>query len=377
MDIDNTINKVKKFSKSRASFKNFRRTKGIFYNFEDGDNILRLVGEFVECRQHFIAPNPKHGDRGLCIIEAFKGTDSLPKVINCLDWDSEKEEPTEKKTCPICMLNKIVRKALKEGSQSLSAEDKKFLENLRHSTNVNTTLKWNVIDRKSPHIIEIQDDDTEKQVLGYKVANIGLEAFGDIEGIYSQIDPTDPAGIDEGVDINIRKGYNGIRPCYSAQIVMQGTRAKETPLTDEEKEMVKHDLHRLIGKHTDSKKIIDSLHEDLRQLLENSENSSLEESEVLEEPEETEETEKPKEEIKTNEKLNKFVSKPLNETFGFDDNEKDEKTNSEGEEEKESQWQCFGTCEDETHPECSQCDSLQDCLEEKKKRSGKKRQKTM
>ena len=43
---------------------------------------------------------------------------------------------------------------------------------------------------------------------------------------------------------------------------------KQTPLTEEERALVPHDLKKLCGKQTDQQKVLESLHLDLRQLLE-------------------------------------------------------------------------------------------------------------
>jgi len=34
------------------------RVKGIFHQWKDGANHIRLAGDFVEVRTHFIAPSP-------------------------------------------------------------------------------------------------------------------------------------------------------------------------------------------------------------------------------------------------------------------------------------------------------------------------------
>lgn len=380
--MSSTLDKVKKFRQSRPQQGGFTKTRGIFYNFDDNDNIVRLVGEFLECKQHFIAPAPKRNERGLCIAEAFKGEDALPKMINCLDWDPEKEEPMPKSTCPICALNAIIKKTIKDAGSDIDPGDKEFLENLKRNTNVNTSLKWNVLDRSDPYIVEISEEGNEEKVLGYKVANIGMEAWGDIDGIYRQIEPTDPAGIDEGVDINIRKGHNGARTCYSAQIVMQGTHAKETPLTDEEKELELHDLKRIVGKHPDRQKLIDALHEDLREILEGSDDfegegddaSDYEEtSAVLDDDLEEEDSDASSASLDDDD-----------DSFGFDseedDSEEDEEDSDDSEEDEEDSeedsddattWQCFGTCDDKNHPECAQCGSVDECVKENESKQEK------
>jgi len=365
---DSVLDKVKKFRESRPKGQNFKKQRDIFFKFEDGDNIIRLVGEFLEVKTHFISPNHQRGDRGLCISEAFKGEGRLPKMINCPNWDIENEKAKEEKTCPICKLWRVAKNALKEAGQEIEPQDKQFLENLVSDASVTTALKWNVIDRRSPNVTEVDDAGVEKQVLGYKVANIGMEAWNDVDGIFKQL-KVDISDAKEGVDINIIKGHNGARVCYSAVAVTQGMSVKQTPLTDEEKKMTLHDLRRIAGRMVEPQKIVDGLHDDLREILESaegettpsSEEAPASESAVTSEPESQEES-TPEEE---KEKPEKKRMPPLSEGFGddfSDDKEKDK---------EKPTWDCFGTVDDPSHDECAKCDSLADCIIEAKKRASK------
>jgi len=256
-----TLDKVRRLKERRPQAGGNGRIRGIFHGWKDGDNTIRLAGSFLEVRTHFIAPAPKRQDRGLCRADAFQGDNNIPQVVNCLDWDIEKEEPRSVKRCPICKLYEIARSVLKDNP---TPEEKKFFDALRQSAVARTNLKWNIIDRDDPYVV-LTDNGTEKRVLGFKVATVGMEAWKDIEGIFEQcnIDISDPV---KGIDIKVTKGSNGTRVVYSAQAVLAGERLKITPFSAEEAAMPLHDLKVLCGKQIDPQRIVDSLHEDLMEL---------------------------------------------------------------------------------------------------------------
>lgn len=260
-----TLEKVRRLKARRPQNNGGSRMRGIFHQWHDGDNTLRLAGQFVEVRTHFIAPAPKRQDRGLCRPDAFKGDDSLPQVVNCPDWDTAKEEAKPVKTCPLCKLASIAKAVLKDSNNT--AEEKKFFDALRQAASAKANLKWNIIDRDDPNILLVDEQGNEKKVLGFKIANIGMEAWNDIEGIFEQckIDISDPV---KGVDIKVIKGHNGKRVVYSAQAILEGTSLKVTPFTEEEAALQLHNLKELCGKSTDAHRIVDALHEDLRELYE-------------------------------------------------------------------------------------------------------------
>ena len=105
------LDKVKKLNNSLPVAGNNKNTFAgdIWHNFKDGDNNLRLVGEFIQIRQHYIAASKQKKSRGLCIPEAFLGDGKLGVNINCSDWDIDTETEKKDKSCVICRLNKIAK----------------------------------------------------------------------------------------------------------------------------------------------------------------------------------------------------------------------------------------------------------------------------
>jgi hypothetical protein len=258
------LDKLSKVQAARPQGGAFARVKGIFHQWKVGNNRLRLAGEFTEVRTHFIAPShsPKRKDRGLCLSVAFQGDDKLPQVINCLNWDIAMERPKKEKICPVCKLNAVARAILAEKP---NPEEKAFFEGLRQATRATSTLKWNVLDRDDP-FVEVDNNGKAEKVLGFKIASIGPEAATDILGIFKQVgyDIQDP---DKGIDIEVTRDDGGQRTTYSARAVIEGTSLKVTPFTKEERALVLNDLKVRCGKQVEASKILDSLHEDLRQIL--------------------------------------------------------------------------------------------------------------
>lgn len=263
---NSTLDKIRKLRASRPKGGGGSRLRGIFHQWKDGDNIVRLVGQFFETKTHFIAPAPKRGERGLCQASAFQGNDKMPQVINCLNWDTKTEEERHG-NCPICRLGDLAHQVLQD---ECTDDEKKMFEKLRRDCNARTQLKWNILDRDDPYVLSV-DNGSEQQVLGYKIASVGMEAWEDIEGIFDQMgfDISDP---EEGLDICVNKGHNGTRTQYSAKAVIDKTKkppvAKVTPLTAEESALTLHDLKTICGKYVDEQRILDALHEDYRELLE-------------------------------------------------------------------------------------------------------------
>ena len=246
----------------------FTNLRDIFFDWQEGDNIVRFIGDFLEVKTHFIAPAPKRGDRGLCNGEAFKGdyNEKLQMVINCPDWDIEKEESKGTHDCPICKLNRIAGAILADNPND---EEKETFKALASATRARTSLKWNVIDRNNPYITK-KEGDHEEKIFGFKIATVGMEAFNDIEGIVDQTG-MDISDDDEGLDIIVTKTKKA-RWEYSAKAAMDMSvkppTCKMTPLTEEEHAAERHRLLERCGRQSDMQKVTDALHPDYLEYLE-------------------------------------------------------------------------------------------------------------
>ena len=375
-----TLDKIRKFNESRPRPGSRSSTKGLFLSFEDGDNILRLVGEFIEVKTHYIAPNKRRGDRGLCMDEVFKGDDRMPPVINCADWDMDSESPKKEKTCAICKLHKVAQKALNEDGGRMSKEEKEFFDNLVRSTNPRTLLKWNVIDRRDPYVIE-QTDSGERKILGFKIASIGMEAWNDISSIFTQLD-LDISDRERGVDVNVVKGNNGVRVTYSANAVLDGLSVKQTPLSDDESELELHDLKRICGRLTSPEKVMEALHADLRDTIDKTDESEVETDDESEaETDDEDSMSKPEASEKTSTVAAVEEDEEEGEEEDEEEDEEEKPKSSKGSDDDKvdpSGWECFGDYEP-GHPECLDCEVRERCakkagvtLDEKKSKKGKK-----
>lgn len=341
----NSYEKMKTMNENRAkrfSGKSFSRYDNIFYTFEDGDNIIRLVGVFKKVKTHFIAP-AKGNKQGTCISDVFVNK-KLAKVVNCPDWDNEKErdvEPSERK-CPICKMHWAARKELKERALEINIERKKYLESIQTRTRPSISFKWNIIDRRDPYIYKTEDC-VKTKMKGFKIVNLSMEAWKDLENIFNQLS-IDIADEEKGIDIDVVKGHNGIRTTYKVQAVMEGMKVKETPLTEEELEMEKHDLKRITSKKTDADILTDNLVKDLKEYY-----LSLNE---------------PKKDYNMFEDdANNTDNSSDAEPEASDDSD-DEPENTTSEENYGGDIQCFGQA-DENHPECKQCNYLEKCVEKR------------
>ena len=268
MSVLDKIARMKSRTSERISFASHR---DIFHSFAEGDNIIRLVGEFLEVHTHFIAPVAKRNDRGLCQARFFQGDNRLPQTVNCINWNLDLEElkSFKDRRCPFCKLNEIARKASRELRDSTDAEDKKereYFDALGKASYSRTGLKWHLIDRNSPWILKVVDGKEEK-VKGLKIGTIGTELWKDINGIFDQcgFDITDD---EDGIDICVTK-TSGQKTSYAGKAVLFGKplSVKVTPLTDEERAYDRYDLQAICGKQTDLQMMLDALHEDLKEVL--------------------------------------------------------------------------------------------------------------
>ena len=76
MSTESMMEKIRRFKARRPQSFGGGRIRGIFHKWKDGDNNIRLAGEFVEVKTHYIAPNTKRQERGLCEPAAFQNGDN-------------------------------------------------------------------------------------------------------------------------------------------------------------------------------------------------------------------------------------------------------------------------------------------------------------
>ncbi len=237
--------------------------KDVFFKFKTGVNRIRLVGDMVESRAHYLAGNSKRGNRGLCPPMAFEGDEKIFSAMNCPDWDASTETKRTEKTCPICQLQNIAQRALASGK--LNDATKAFYEELKQNSKEMTSFKVNIIDRDDPYITVVENG-TETKQKGLKIASLTYTVAKKIYELSRNLG----FGIenaDKGIDIEVVRTDTNGKTSYDVRPVFEGIQAKVTPLTAEERSYQIHDLVAICSREVDVDKTRAALHGDLISLL--------------------------------------------------------------------------------------------------------------
>ena len=246
---------------------------GVFFKVADGDNRIRLVGDFVEVQQHFLSGSSIYKKRGVCPKEAFDVNNpaKIPTIIHCPDWNVEKQEWRKDRSCPLCAINRLAFKM--RDNPRLSDAEKEEWKAAGLDCYVKPSLTWNVIDRADPSYVNVKPDGSEEKVRGYKIGTFpasksktGRSLCESVLNIYRlcNMDISDP---DSGIDIIITKTSVGNSTNYTAMQAMDGMTVAVTPLTDEERGWPTHDLVRIGSRSTPAYLILDNMFPDLHQKL--------------------------------------------------------------------------------------------------------------
>jgi hypothetical protein len=273
--VSGALAKLRKMNDERQERQD-RQSKGggytkVFHSWKLGVNRVRLVGDFVEVKTHYLGSE----NQTVAIMKsnAFdkKGNDKhIPMIVNCANWDMKNGRfMSEGGTCPICALNRIAKAALKNKSTNgLTEADIKVFEGIKSATSARTSLKWTIIDRDNPNVVKVDETGKETSIPGFKIATITSEIQKGILDIGNQMG--DVSDIDSGVDLIVTQSKVNNKTGYtvSASFDMATKSLKVTPLTAEERAMAKVDLDSICGKPTDRTLLIENLAQDYRELLE-------------------------------------------------------------------------------------------------------------
>lgn len=276
IDVSRINNVSKSMSPSTKNFDNKKRTN-IFFSFgkSDEEHILRLVGEIVVLRKHWIGSSPFNPVK-LYDDDEFTGEDKLPMQINCNNWDSD-EECAKDNGCPICLVHNAANTILhSKDAEELPQSAKTELENIRKKSSFRTRGYVNVIDRNNPEI-----GDGEK---GYKIAELNSDIINGLAVLVKDLDPIDITSIEDGIDIKITKTGSGTNTKYTVSPVLKSGAIKTTPLTDEEKSWELHNIKTICGKHLDKDMLFDRMlesHKDMVNSVYNSDNSNEDEDDGI------------------------------------------------------------------------------------------------
>lgn len=271
MDIKEKLQSYKARQKNQQDNKGGKnRTKNIYHKMKDGDNIVRLVGNFLETRTHYLV--------GSLAREKDERGFAIPKVVNCGAWDTENECWKEgvwknnrvdykeaAKHCPLCAVFYMANLKSKD-NESTEKERERFKGMLRKAGQ-RAAYKWNCIDRDDPYIIVQKEDKSEEKKLGLKILSVGEEAFKGIANLFVEGRPY-PVDAQKGIDIVIKKTMENNRTTYKVEPRMVGDyQVVVSPLTEEEAKLEMFDLKAFSKKSFELAKLKSFFNADFATLL--------------------------------------------------------------------------------------------------------------
>ncbi len=224
------------------------------------EHVIRIVGDFVSIRSHWIGESKFGQDVAILNPSAFKGDNKIPMQVACGNWDVETEsEDPDGDACPICRLGKNADAMLKKYGKDLVEADKNIFKAIRRKCAVKCNYLFKVIDRENPYL------DEEKTKKGYKILRAPDKLLKAILALSDQMKGIGITSPDEGIDITIKKVVSDNTKTdvtYTALAVMDGMKVKQTPLTAEEKEYRDLDLYKFAGKPVDKERFEEELSEE-------------------------------------------------------------------------------------------------------------------
>ena len=221
------------------------------------EHTVRIVGDFVSTRSHWIGESKFGNDVAILNASAFKGDNKLPMQVACGNWDvaTESEDP-DGDACPICRLGRNADAMLKKYGKELEEADKAIFKAIRRKCSVKCMYLFKVIDRDNPYI------DDEKTKKGYKILRAPEKLLKAILELSDKMKGIGITAKDEGIDIIIKKVTSDTSKTdvsYTALPVMDGVKVMQTPLTDEELEYRDLDLTKFTGKPIDKARFEEEL----------------------------------------------------------------------------------------------------------------------
>lgn len=254
-----------KMDKETANKSSFSEGDDIWYSWTTGkDHTIRLVGDLIMTRIHWIGPSKWSAGVELYDSKNFEGDNRLPYQLNCNNWDIDTESEIKDGGCVICELKSILNKLIySDEGKALPEKELNYFKDLRNKCDAKTRSFFNVLDRENPYI------NVDEKTLGYKVMEAPWELLDGIINISTQVKGIDLLGVEKGIDLKVtRSGGGKSKVSYSVQPVFEGLSAKVTPLTDEERALTLHDLKVLKGKKHSNDELRERLNDEVKALLE-------------------------------------------------------------------------------------------------------------
>lgn len=226
------------------------RTKGLFFKPQK-ENKIRFIGDFMLCFTHNINKNDP-----ILLLD----NDKMFSVA-CLNWDYENQKEIDG-GCPICRLNKIFFQRM---SRESDPARKEAIKKLSLSCLSRKGVKWNVIDANDPYYTKVEDG-MEVRVSGPKVWRLPGKVYEDIEkkALEAEIEITDPIN---GTWFKLTKEETAYNTKYDINFFMSKGQVEVTPLSEEFRKFVPHDLKLITDYALSANEIIAALRPDLREEL--------------------------------------------------------------------------------------------------------------
>ena len=243
-----------------------------FYNWKDGDNIVRLVGKPIMTRTYYL-PMSSFNKIDIFKKDAFdKQTNkqfALPKVINSPNWNIE-NECFEDNGDVLLYLNKIANEMVRVGTENgLQAQEIDKWKKIRSKTIPTLQYKFLCLDRDLPYVMEDGKIKQPRELSGYKIITFSKTLFEMIIAAQENYGDDDIFDIQKGCDIVIKKSTDPKthKVVWAANLRMIGRSVAETPLTDEEKALEIPNLLEISNKQIPNEQIMHNLLDEYVQMI--------------------------------------------------------------------------------------------------------------
>lgn len=261
-----------KYSNQGGNTNNNTSKMVAFYNWKDGDNIIRLVGKPIMTRTYYL-PMSSFNKIDIFKKNAFDKENNkefaLPKVINSPNWDIENETFVDNGDV-LLSLNRISNEMIKVGTENgLPPEEIDKWRKIRNKTIPTLQYKFLCLDRDMPYVIEDGKIKEPRELAGYKIITFSKTLFEMIIAAQENYGDDDIFDIEKGCDIVIKKSTDPKthKVVWAANLRMIGRSVAETPLTEEELAIEMPNLLELSNKQISNEQIMYNLQDEYVEMI--------------------------------------------------------------------------------------------------------------
>lgn len=252
------LDRIKAAQERKASSGGFNSEDNIFFDFTEGVHRVRLVGEWVCCHSHWIAPS-KYSTMCFYDEKSFVGEDKLRKNVNCADFDPDTETKTKERTCTICQLRTAANDLLYNCKDSLDKEQEEYLKEIAKAAYPRERYFFLCIDRDSPEVAP-----GKKGLKIIEFPSTLMDMFFDKASKNADIECCSD---EEGVDFILSRKKDGKKTVYGIEYAMKGRSIDTTPLTEEERAYERPDIKKIMCRMPDQARLYDDMLPQYREIL--------------------------------------------------------------------------------------------------------------